>query len=213
VSSLGSRIKKYRRIRGYTQAQMADKLGMTEANFSSYERDKSKPPSEKLSQIATILNVSTDYLLGFTNDPTPGMKAGAFNFETGEVYFQNETETRINMKIQSKYDEIRKLEDHMKKLDEDDSIEESQKSAIKRSLLSTIDKLNGEIDELNNQLKIPSWATSKDKRDFKKMLEEDAPVMFDGVPLDEEDREKVLKVMEAIFWDAKKRNKRKPIDD
>jgi transcriptional regulator with XRE-family HTH domain len=59
----------------------------------------------------------------------------------------------------------------------------------------------------------PSWATSKDIRDFKKMLEEDAPVMFDGVPLDEEDKEKVLKVMEAIFWDAKKKNKRKPIDE
>jgi len=59
----------------------------------------------------------------------------------------------------------------------------------------------------------PSWATSKDIRDFKKMLEEDAPVMFDGAPLDEEDKEKVLKVMEAIFWDAKKRNKRTPIDE
>lgn len=57
---------------------------------------------------------------------------------------------------------------------------------------------------------IPSWATCKDVRDFKKMLEEDAPVMFDGVPLDEEDKEKVLKVLEAIFWDAKKKNKRKP---
>jgi gluconate kinase len=45
------------------------------------------------------------------------------------------------------------------------------------------------------------------------MLEEDAPVMFDGVPLDEEDREKVLKVMEAIFWDAKKKNKRRPVDE
>lgn len=58
----------------------------------------------------------------------------------------------------------------------------------------------------------PDWATSKDLRDFKKMLEEDAPVMFDGVPLEQEDKEKVLKVMEAIFWDAKKKNKRKPIE-
>lgn len=63
------------------------------------------------------------------------------------------------------------------------------------------------------QTNIPSWATRKDVRDFKKMLEEDAPVMFDGVPLDDEDREKVLKVMEAIFWDAKKRNKRKPVEE
>jgi len=65
----------------------------------------------------------------------------------------------------------------------------------------------------NSQFNIPSWATRKDVRDFKKMLEEDAPVMFDGVPLDDEDREKVLKVMEAIFWDAKKRNKRKPVEE
>lgn len=59
----------------------------------------------------------------------------------------------------------------------------------------------------------PSWANKKDTRDFKKMLEEDAPVMFDGVPLDDEDKEKIMRVMEAIFWDAKKKNKRKATDE
>ncbi|BFH15846.1 helix-turn-helix domain-containing protein [Paenibacillus melissococcoides] len=57
---------------------------------------------------------------------------------------------------------------------------------------------------------IPEWATAKDKRDFRKMLEEDPEVMFDGVPMDEDDRERVIQVLEALFWDAKKRNKRKP---
>lgn len=65
----------------------------------------------------------------------------------------------------------------------------------------------------DEESKTPQWATAKDKRDFKKMLEDDAPIMFDGVPLDDEDKEKMLKVMEAIFWDAKKKNKRKPIDE
>jgi len=50
---------------------MANKLDMSEANFSSYERDKSEPPSEKLKQISLILNVSTDYLLGRTENPFP----------------------------------------------------------------------------------------------------------------------------------------------
>ncbi|MED1642129.1 helix-turn-helix domain-containing protein [Brevibacillus agri] len=68
--TLGSRIKQVRRLRGYTQKYMADQLNMTEANFSSYERDKSIPPSEKLNQISTILKVSTDYLLGKTDDMT-----------------------------------------------------------------------------------------------------------------------------------------------
>ncbi|CAM3774974.1 hypothetical protein PALA111701_25390 [Paenibacillus lactis] len=63
LSTLGKRIKEFRLKRGYTQSQMAEKLGMTEANFSSYERDKSMPPSEKLSQISSILGASTDYLL------------------------------------------------------------------------------------------------------------------------------------------------------
>lgn len=50
---------------------MAEKLHMTEANFSSYERDKSSPPIEKLNQIADLLTVSADYLLGRTDDPQP----------------------------------------------------------------------------------------------------------------------------------------------
>ncbi|MDO7787901.1 helix-turn-helix domain-containing protein [Desulforamulus aquiferis] len=79
---------------------------------------------------------------------------------------------------------------------------------------TTTDFLLGRTDNpIGTTESIPSWATYKDKRDFRKMLEEDPEVMFDGVPLDEEDREKIKRVMEALFWDAKKRNKRKPIDD
>jgi len=55
---------------------------------------------------------------------------------------------------------------------------------------------------------LPDWATPKDKRDFKTMLEEDGDVMFDGVPISGEDKEKIKRVMEAMFWDAKKDNKK-----
>ena len=54
----------------------------------------------------------------------------------------------------------------------------------------------------------PEWASSKDKRDFKKMLEEDEPVMFDGVPISDEDKEKIKRVIQAMFWDAKEKNKK-----
>ncbi|MEO2261205.1 helix-turn-helix transcriptional regulator [Paenibacillus amylolyticus] len=54
----------------------------------------------------------------------------------------------------------------------------------------------------------PDWATNKDMRDFKKMLEEDEPVMFDGVPMSGEDKEKVKRIMEALFWEAKDMNKK-----
>lgn len=77
----------------------------------------------------------------------------------------------------------------------------------------TVDVLLGLDSNVVDHTTPPKWATPKDKRDFKKMLEEDDEIMFDGTPIDEEDREKLKRVMEAIFWDAKKKNKRKPIDE
>ncbi|MBE0334972.1 helix-turn-helix domain-containing protein [Paenibacillus sp. 23TSA30-6] len=57
---------------------------------------------------------------------------------------------------------------------------------------------------------VPEWATSKDRRDFKKMLEEDGELMFDGIPLDEEDRQRIKDVLTGLFWEAKQMNKHKP---
>lgn len=56
---------------------------------------------------------------------------------------------------------------------------------------------------------IPAWATARDKRDFKKMLEDDGDLMFDGVPINQEDRTRVLDVLTGLFWEAKHMNKRK----
>ncbi|MUT67833.1 helix-turn-helix domain-containing protein [Paenibacillus sp. NEAU-GSW1] len=55
---------------------------------------------------------------------------------------------------------------------------------------------------------IPEWATYKDKRDFKKMLEEEGDLMFDGVPLSDTDRQRVMDVLTGLFWEAKQMNKR-----
>ncbi|WP_238794814.1 helix-turn-helix domain-containing protein [Paenibacillus sp. EKM205P] len=84
---------------------------------------------------------------------------------------------------------------------------------IANILRTSTDYLLGRIDDPSGTLTHPEWATYKDKRDFKKMLEEDEPVLFDGIPIDEDDKEKLKKVIEAMFWDAKKQNKRKPVDE
>lgn len=61
----------------------------------------------------------------------------------------------------------------------------------------------------DEQLAIPEWATSKDKRDFKKMLEDDGELMFDGIPLDQDDKQRIKDVLTGLFWEAKQMNKRK----
>lgn len=66
--------------------------------------------------------------------------------------------------------------------------------------VSTDYLVTGESDEF-----IPS---SRDIRDLRKVLEQN-DLMFDGVPLDEDDRERIAQVLEALFWEAKKMNKHK----
>ncbi|WP_160045697.1 helix-turn-helix domain-containing protein [Paenibacillus sp. USDA918EY] len=72
----------------------------------------------------------------------------------------------------------------------------------------SVDYLLGRTDNHEDAHHVPEWANQKDKRDFKKMLEEDEPIMFDGVPVSDEDKEKIKRVIEAMFWDAKEKNKK-----
>lgn len=72
----------------------------------------------------------------------------------------------------------------------------------------TVDYLLGRTEDSKHDHQYPEWATPKDIRDFKTILEEDQPVMFDGVPISDDDKEKIKRVMEAMFWDAKEKNKK-----
>ncbi|PEF30308.1 hypothetical protein CON39_11585 [Bacillus thuringiensis] len=63
------RIKELRLKKGLSQKMLADKMGVTFPYISMIEsttNDKS-PSREKVSLLAEIFNVSTDYLLGLSN--------------------------------------------------------------------------------------------------------------------------------------------------
>ncbi|WP_394011273.1 LexA family protein [Anaerococcus cruorum] len=60
----GSRLKQLRLERGYTQAQLADKVNLTPKAISFYEHEEREPDSQMLTQLANIFNVSVDYLIG-----------------------------------------------------------------------------------------------------------------------------------------------------
>ncbi|MFD0679936.1 MULTISPECIES: helix-turn-helix domain-containing protein [unclassified Paenibacillus] len=65
----------------------------------------------------------------------------------------------------------------------------------------------------DSKQEIPAWATSRDKRDFKKMLEEDGEIMFDGIPINDTDKQRIMDVLTGFFWEAKQMNKRKKPKD
>lgn len=68
---IGERLLELRKDAALTQGELADILSINKHSISSYERDKSEPPDEIKASIARHFNVSTDYLLGLTDQPTP----------------------------------------------------------------------------------------------------------------------------------------------
>ena len=58
------RLKSLRKQAGFTQVDVASKLGISQQAYASWERGVKKPTQDNLVKIAQILNVSVDYLVG-----------------------------------------------------------------------------------------------------------------------------------------------------
>ena len=63
---LSKRIYQLRVSFGWTQVQLAQKLGITKQTVSNWENDNIQPSIDMLVKLSKIFNVSTDYLLGLT---------------------------------------------------------------------------------------------------------------------------------------------------
>jgi len=66
---LGKRLVILRNKRGLTQEQIAVILKMSRSTYAQYEVDRRKPDYDTLKMFADYFGVSTDYLLGLTDNP------------------------------------------------------------------------------------------------------------------------------------------------
>ena len=71
MSSFGKRLKEIRERMGISQRSFAKMLGLDPAQLFRYERGERVPTEPVIKQVAEKLKVSTDYLLGLTDDPSP----------------------------------------------------------------------------------------------------------------------------------------------
>ena len=62
--SFGRRLATIRKEKGYTQVELAKKMGIIQVLVSDYERDKLRPYHDMISRFAQALEVSSDELLG-----------------------------------------------------------------------------------------------------------------------------------------------------
>lgn len=81
------RLKKLRKDAGLTQVDVAEKLGISQPAYASWERGVKKPTQENLVKIAQVLNVSIDYLVGNSNEEIMNNK-----LEDIEILFRKNSE-------------------------------------------------------------------------------------------------------------------------
>lgn len=66
--SIGNRIKQKRKDIRLTQVELARKLNVSSQVISNWEREYTHPSHEDVTKLADALEVSSDYLLGRSND-------------------------------------------------------------------------------------------------------------------------------------------------
>lgn len=77
---LGARLKNARTRSGHTQASLAEIMETDARQIWRWESGENAPSGEIVGRLAMVLEVSSDYLLGLTPDPTPpGVKPSELN--------------------------------------------------------------------------------------------------------------------------------------
>ncbi|MCL6443345.1 MAG: helix-turn-helix domain-containing protein [Alicyclobacillus sp.] len=67
--TFGSRLQSLRNSVGLTQEEFARRLQISKSAVGMYERDEREPSFELVRKIADFFGVTTDYLLGRSDDP------------------------------------------------------------------------------------------------------------------------------------------------
>ena len=71
MPNFSERLRLLRKSRDLTQEQIGDVVGKSKNNISQYERNARQADDETKKQLAIFFDVSMDYLIGITDDPTP----------------------------------------------------------------------------------------------------------------------------------------------
>jgi HTH-type transcriptional regulator, competence development regulator len=70
MNALAERLKEARKQKKLTQRELAAKLSISQSTVALYETGDRNPDPDTLNKLADFFNVSTDWLLGRTNNPS-----------------------------------------------------------------------------------------------------------------------------------------------
>ena len=90
---IGDRLKEIRKNNDDTQDALAEKLKVSVSTVRSWEQDKSSPSYELLAAICREYKVSSDYMLGLSDDYTHSMSNTEYRFSQEELLELREYES------------------------------------------------------------------------------------------------------------------------
>ncbi len=66
---MGQRIAELRMAFGWSQVELANKIGVTKQTVSNWENENIQPSIEMLVRLAKVFHVATDFILGLDDTP------------------------------------------------------------------------------------------------------------------------------------------------
>lgn len=88
-----SRLFEYRKINGFSQEEVAEKIGVSRQAISKWERGESSPDTDNLIALAQLYQITIDELIHGKNAPK---KAENSDTDNNTYQYQNEQETENN---------------------------------------------------------------------------------------------------------------------
>jgi len=69
MPDFSERLKELRKAKGLSQKSLGEVIGLSERGIQNYELETNKPTSDTIIKLADYFDVSTDYLLGCSDNP------------------------------------------------------------------------------------------------------------------------------------------------
>lgn len=75
------RLRALRQAKGLTHEALAEKLNLNPKQIWRYEANQTQPNGEIVARMARLFGVSTDYLLGISDEPIPDLTENSLSKE------------------------------------------------------------------------------------------------------------------------------------
>lgn len=92
-------IQELRKDLKISQMKLAEIFQTTQRTVSNWESGRNEPPYEMLIKYAEFFNVSTDYILGLTDDPVPAGRRKSSDKSIGGLRACNEIDAKNKRRI------------------------------------------------------------------------------------------------------------------